>query len=305
MSIITSLGIAGAAHSDFDDAEAAAKREDFETAAAELKPLADKGHDEAQYQLAVLFAFGKGVPLDYEQAVRWLQRSSNQGYAPAQFRLGQHLYGGIGVERNRDEGIFWIGVASSQGFEPANSWANETELKLSEKEERKLIKRVSQWRPRPETYPVASEPDITPTARVDPPLPKAPSVEVDRQLAKAPSVEVDPPRPKARSVEVATPTAVDPRIVAKAAATIEGSHLQIGSLRSQEAAVAERSRILLRVGDLLDDARINIIRANLGPPNGVYYRLRIGPLPDQEKVAALCKTLRGLGLRCFVVEPGE
>jgi TPR repeat protein len=161
-----SLGIASATYANFDTGLAAKKRGDYATAVAAWRLMGEQGHRKAQYELALLFSFGKGVPVDFEQAVRWLQRSADQGYPPAQFRLGQHYYGGVGVDRNRDQGIFWVGVASSLGFEEANRWANDVELNLTAEEELKLIKRVGAWRPRPESQVSAAPPDIVPAVRV-------------------------------------------------------------------------------------------------------------------------------------------
>jgi hypothetical protein len=292
--MIVSIGIAGSAHADFDSGVAAEKRGDYATAVAEWRLLSEQGHREAQYKLALLFSFGKGVPVDFEQAVRWLQRSADQGYPPAQFRLGQHYYGGVGVDRDRDQGIYWVGVASSLRFDEANRWANNAELNLTPAEELKLIKRVGAWRPRPESQVSAAPPDIVP------------AVAIDSTQAGERTVEVDSARVEERSVEAAVaPPAVAPRIVAKTAAAATASRIQVGAVRSRDAALQEWNRIKRRGGALLDGFQADIVRADLGPPRGVYYRLHVGPIVEPRNAESLCDALSRRGVNCFVVDPSE
>jgi len=186
-----------------------------------------------------------------------------------------------GVDRDRDQGIFWVGVASSLGFEDANRWANNAELEFTPAEELKLIKRVGAWRPRPESQVSVAPPDIIPV------------------------VAIDSARVEERSVEAAVAPPATPRIVAKAAATGAASRIQVGAVRSRDAARQEWNRIKGRCGALLDGFQPDIVRADLGPPRGVYYRLHIGPIVEPQDAESLCDALSGRGVNCFVVDPGE
>ena len=66
-------------------------RLDFDTALAEWLPLAEAGDVPSQYQIAVLYLRGDGVPQDYAEAVKWFRKAADHGEADAQFNLG-HMY---------------------------------------------------------------------------------------------------------------------------------------------------------------------------------------------------------------------
>ena len=59
------------AQADVDDALAAYKQGDYDTAFKEWKPLADQGDAGAQWRLAAMYRGGQGVPQDYAEAAKW------------------------------------------------------------------------------------------------------------------------------------------------------------------------------------------------------------------------------------------
>jgi TPR repeat protein len=61
-----------------DDVNAAYKRGDFTAALAVVRPLADKGVAQAQYQLGYIYYIGLGVPQDYVTAARWYEGAAVQ-----------------------------------------------------------------------------------------------------------------------------------------------------------------------------------------------------------------------------------
>jgi TPR repeat protein len=58
---------------------AAYKRGDYATAVAEWRPLAERGHSGAQYNLGFNYIQGKGVPKDLVQAYFWFDLAARQG----------------------------------------------------------------------------------------------------------------------------------------------------------------------------------------------------------------------------------
>src|SRR5262249_58229315 len=64
-----------------------------------LRTAAIAGDMSAQYQIAVRFGEGRGVPRDERQAAHWLEIAAKQGLAPAQIRLGGYYERGIGVTK--------------------------------------------------------------------------------------------------------------------------------------------------------------------------------------------------------------
>lgn len=80
---------------NIDKGREAAFRDDYATALAELRPLAEQGIADAQYDLANLYRDGRGVPRDNEQAAVWYQRAAAGGSWSAAFDLGMLYWGQI------------------------------------------------------------------------------------------------------------------------------------------------------------------------------------------------------------------
>jgi len=65
-----------------------------------LRTAAMAGDTAAEFEIAIRFAEGRGVPANERQAARWLELAAKQGLAPAQFRLGGYYEKGIGVKKD-------------------------------------------------------------------------------------------------------------------------------------------------------------------------------------------------------------
>jgi len=65
-----------------------------------LRAAAMAGDRSAQYEIALRFGEGRGVPRSERQAAHWLELAAKQGLAPAQFRLGGYYEKGIGVKKD-------------------------------------------------------------------------------------------------------------------------------------------------------------------------------------------------------------
>jgi localization factor PodJL len=68
-----------------------------------LRAAAIAGDTAAEFEVAVRFAQGRGVPPDQQQAAHWFTLAAQQGLAPAQFRLGGFYEKGIGVKKDLAE----------------------------------------------------------------------------------------------------------------------------------------------------------------------------------------------------------
>ena len=62
-----------------EDADAAMKRHDYKTALRLIRPLAEQGNANAQYNLGVFYDNGLGVPQDRIRAYMWLSLAAMQG----------------------------------------------------------------------------------------------------------------------------------------------------------------------------------------------------------------------------------
>ena len=88
---------------------------DFE----ETKRLAEQGNASAQYNLGVMYSFGRGVPENYAEAVRWWRLAAERGIARAQYELGAMYEIGLGVPENDVEAVKWYRLAAEQGYSSA------------------------------------------------------------------------------------------------------------------------------------------------------------------------------------------
>ena len=112
-----SVAGAGAAYAGpLEDAEAAYGTGDYKTALKLIRPLAEKGIVEAEYNLGLLYAKGEGVRQDTKQAAIWFKKAAEHGSAAAQHALGYHYETGAGVPYDAEEAVTWYRKASDQGF---------------------------------------------------------------------------------------------------------------------------------------------------------------------------------------------
>ena len=66
----------------------ALKKGDYATAAKELRPLAERGNEEAQYRIGLMYEFGKGFSVDKTRAISWIGKAAAQGHMLAEQELG-------------------------------------------------------------------------------------------------------------------------------------------------------------------------------------------------------------------------
>jgi len=76
--LMLSFAVSGAADPSAD-ADAAMKRRDYKTALRLIRPLAEQGDANAQYNLGVFYDNGLGVPQDRIRAYMWLSLAAMQG----------------------------------------------------------------------------------------------------------------------------------------------------------------------------------------------------------------------------------
>lgn len=65
-----------------------------------LRSEATAGNADAQYEVGVRFAEGRGVAKDLQKAAMWLERSAKQGLPPAQYRYGRLAEKGEGMQKD-------------------------------------------------------------------------------------------------------------------------------------------------------------------------------------------------------------
>ena len=80
-----------------------------------LQSAAEKGDARSEYELALCYARGRGLPQDYTKAAEYIRKSAEQGYAPAQTGLGAYYARGFGVPQDYSEALQWYRQAAAQG----------------------------------------------------------------------------------------------------------------------------------------------------------------------------------------------
>lgn len=82
---------------------------------AELLRKANNKDAEAQYQLALRYQSGDGIPQDISEAFYWFQQSSERNQPQAMHQLAKMYLQGQGIEINTTEGIYWLTKLATQG----------------------------------------------------------------------------------------------------------------------------------------------------------------------------------------------
>lgn len=151
---------------------------------------------------------------------------------------------------------------------------------------------------RPEPLPVAPPKQ----AMAAPPIPTPPVL-----APSPPTIEMVPAKPAPEASAPAKPAPakaapVKPAAItaAPAAAGNGGIKIQLGSLRSPEAARDEWQRLKRNNADLLGKLTAVAVRAEV-PDKGTYYRVEAGPLADAAAASRLCGELRKRNLGCTIV----
>jgi TPR repeat protein len=96
-------------------ADRAYQRGDYQTTARDLQSLAEGGEARAQYDLALLYDKGLGVPQDDGKALYWYRRAAEQGEKRAQYNLALMYMNGQGVVPDYIRAYYWLSMAQVQG----------------------------------------------------------------------------------------------------------------------------------------------------------------------------------------------
>lgn len=110
------LGLSLNVNADFQAGGDAYKRGDYETAAKEFLPLAEKGDHRAMYALGSMYSVGRGVEQNFQEAFKWFQRAAKYGRPDAEYKLGIMYAQGFGVEQDYRRALNWWGKSAKKGY---------------------------------------------------------------------------------------------------------------------------------------------------------------------------------------------
>ena len=80
ISLILLLAFVVGCANEFNDGMDAFKQKKYKIAFEKWKPLAEQGHDDAQYKIGKLYREGLGVGQDYVEAYKWYYIVGKKGY---------------------------------------------------------------------------------------------------------------------------------------------------------------------------------------------------------------------------------
>jgi hypothetical protein len=86
-----------------------------------LLPLAQQGHPQAQYRLAIMAQNGLGQVANPSEARHWMQAAAEQGLDLAQHGLGFMYLEGECIEQNDSQAAHWFRLAAEQGLAGAQA----------------------------------------------------------------------------------------------------------------------------------------------------------------------------------------
>ena len=128
-----------------EDGMAAYARGNYAMALKFWQPYAEQGHADAQNNLGVIYANGRGVPRDDVEAVKWWRRAGEQGNAMAQFNLGVSYKTGWGVPRDYVSAHMWLNLAAEAGYEIAPKIRDSTASKMTPDQIAEAERMAREW----------------------------------------------------------------------------------------------------------------------------------------------------------------
>ncbi len=99
-SVLCLLFVSYSAPADLQDALAAMRRGDFQTAYKEFTPLADNGDDKAMMTVGNFLLNGQGTKQNYPQAFQWFCKAMDKGNIDAYSNLAVMFRDGLGTKRD-------------------------------------------------------------------------------------------------------------------------------------------------------------------------------------------------------------
>lgn len=221
-------------------------------------------------------AYNRG---DYAAASAEFMALAEQGQAKAQFNLGFMYEKGLGAPADDGEAMKWYRKAAEQGHAGAQN--NLGVMYETGKGVPQDYVEAYFWY----SLATAQDNDLA-----------VPNLDNLTRLMTAAQREA-----AQRREPLAAPSGAVAAAKPDDAGRAEGRYrLQLTAVRSAAAAEREWQRLRRAHGDLLGQLESSIEQADLGS-KGVFYRLRVGPIPDMEAARKLCDALTQRKEACLIV----
>jgi hypothetical protein len=103
-------------HADFKDGGNAYINGDYEAAANEFIPLAERGDHRAMYALGSMYAAGQGVEKNLKKAFELFKEAAQNGRADAMYKLGVMYEEGVGTKKSTKKAIRYYQKSAKLGY---------------------------------------------------------------------------------------------------------------------------------------------------------------------------------------------
>jgi TPR repeat protein len=141
------LFIAVGQERDFPEGVKAYEQKDYATAFTVWEPLAEGGSAAAQFNLALLFYDGRGVPQDFERAAKWFEKAADQGFTNAQRNLAELYFNGKGVKRDPVQSYKWFSLCAAAGNDTCAEHRDIVAKKLNASKLAEAQRQAREWKP--------------------------------------------------------------------------------------------------------------------------------------------------------------
>lgn len=226
-------------------------------------------------------AYNRG---DYAAASAEFMALAERGQAKAQFNLGFMYEKGLGAPADDGEAMKWYRKAAEQGHAGAQN--NLGVMYETGKGVPQDYVEAYFWY----SLATAQDNDLA-----------VPNLDNLTRLMTAAQREAAQREAAQRREPLAAPSGAVTAAKPDDAGRAEGRYrLQLTAVRSAAAAEREWQRLRRAHGDLLGQLTSSIEQADLGS-KGVFYRLRVGPIPDMEAARKLCDALTQRKEACLIV----
>ena len=127
--------------------------QDYGQAMLWYQKAADQSHSLAQFNLAIMYAEGQGVPRDEAQSRVWMQRSADLGDAGAQHNMGNYLHRaslkGLPEEapESRIQAYKWLQLAAAQGYKGSAAASGYVTLNMTRQDVAEASRRAAAFVP--------------------------------------------------------------------------------------------------------------------------------------------------------------
>ncbi len=148
LAVVVVLTAAPAWAADLQAGADAYAQGDYATAVKELRPLAEEGDADAQFNLGVMYAKGQGVPQDDTEAARWYRLAAEQGLADAQSYLGWMYLTGERVPQDYVQAHMWFNLAAARGEEDARRARDRLAKKMTPPQLAEAQRLAREWTPK-------------------------------------------------------------------------------------------------------------------------------------------------------------